>query len=188
MIIYFIFTIFFLDIFVFVIDFMKISSKLRFPFLILSVVFVTCSNGSFSQQIARSTIGSIGSSMGNGTITIQQTAGQPSATSFVKNENGSALRQGFHQPYYYEIERNDLNATIYPNPNNGLFSFQVDLSENEPYNYVVLDQAGKEVLKNSATGNQLTEVSIEQPATGLYHLQITSGKRISSFKISVINK
>ena len=159
---------------------MRITS-LVFSFFLL--VF----NSSFSQQIVRSTIGSIGSSMGNGVITVQQTAGQPSATTFVKNEDGSALRQGFHQPYYYEIERNDLNATIFPNPNNGQFSFQVNLEDNEPYNYVLFDQAGKEILKNTGLGNRLTEVSIEQPATGLYHLQITSGKRVSSFKISVIH-
>ena len=140
--------------------------------LLLLYLFISCS--SFSQQIVRSTIGSIGSSMGNGTVTVQQTAGQPSATTFVKNENGSALRQGFHQPYYYEIERNDLNAAIFPNPNNGQFSFQVDLLENESYNYVLLDQNGKEILKNLGFGNQLTEVSIEQPATGLYHLQIST--------------
>jgi hypothetical protein len=97
---------------------------------ILLFLFAIGSLTTFSQQIVRSTIGSIGSSMGNGTVTVQQTAGQPSATSFVKNENGSALRQGFHQPYYYEIERNDLNATIYPNPNNGQFSFQVAVDEN----------------------------------------------------------
>jgi hypothetical protein len=154
---------------------------------LLNCLFFLLVGNTFSQQIMRSTIGSIGSSMGNGTVTIQQTAGQPSATSFVKNDDGSALRQGFHQPYYYEIERNDLNATIFPNPNNGQFSFQVDLLENESYNYVVIDQTGKEVLKNSSSGNSLTEVSIEQPATGLYHLQISSGKRISSFRISVIH-
>jgi hypothetical protein len=154
---------------------------------LLFTLFILGSFSYFSQQIVRSTIGSIGSSMGNGTITVQQTAGQPSATSFVKNEDGSALRQGFHQPYYYEIERNELNATIFPNPNNGQFSFQVDLQENESYTYLLLDQAGKEVLKNSGSGNQLTDVSIEQPATGMYHLQISSGNRISSFKISVIH-
>lgn len=154
--------------------------------LLYCFFFILVGN-TFSQQIVRSTIGSIGSTMSNGTVTIQQTAGQPSATTFVKNEDGSALRQGFHQPYYYEIERNDLNATIFPNPNNGQFSFQVDLLENESYDYIILDQAGKEVFKNSGSGNQLTEVSIEQPATGLYHLQISSGKRISSFKISVIH-
>lgn len=154
--------------------------------LLYCFFFILVGN-TFSQQIVRSTIGSIGYTMSNGTITIQQTAGQPSATSFVKNENGSALRQGFHQPYYYEIERNDLNAAIFPNPNNGQFSFQVDLLENESYDYIILDQAGKEVFKNSGSGNQLTEVLIEQPATGLYHLQISSGKRISSFKISVIH-
>ncbi len=157
--------------------------KNTFCFITLSLLVSQFS----AQEIVRSTIGAFGSSIGNGTISIQQTVGQPSATTFVKNEDGSALRQGFHQPYYYEIERNELNATIYPNPNNGQFSFQVDLQENEFYTYLLLDQAGKEVLKNSGSGNQLTDVSIEQPATGMYHLQISSGNRISSFKISVIH-
>lgn len=157
--------------------------KNTFCFITLSLLVSQFS----AQEIVRSTIGAFGSSIGNGTISIQQTVGQPSATTFVKNEDGSALRQGFHQPYYYEIERNELNATIYPNPNNGQFSFQVDLQENESYTFLLLDQAGKEVLKNSGSGNQLTDVSIEQPATGMYHLQISSGNRISSFKISVIH-
>jgi len=151
-------------------------------FLLVSIYSFT----SNSQTIVRSTIGSIGSSMGNGTITVQQTAGQPSATTFVKNENGSALRQGFHQPYYYEIERNDLNATIYPNPNNGQFSFQLAVAENVAFDYQLMDQQGRLVLKNSGTGNNLIEVNIEQPATSMYHLQIISGDKSSSFKINVI--
>jgi hypothetical protein len=104
----------------------------------------------------------------------------------VKNENGSALRQGFHQPYYYEIERNELSATIYPNPNIGQFSFQVAVDENVAFDYQLTDQQGRSVLKNSGTGNNLIEVNIEQPATGMYHLQIISGDKTSSFKINVI--
>jgi hypothetical protein len=124
--------------------------------------------------------------MSNGTITIQQTAGQPSVTSFVKNDDGATLRQGFHQPYYYEIERNDLNAAIFPNPNNGQFSFQVAVDENVAFDYQLMDQQGRSVLKNSGSGNNLIEVNIEQPATGMYHLQIVSGDKSSSFKINVI--
>jgi hypothetical protein len=153
---------------------------------LLYFFFFILVGNTFSQQIVRSTIGSIGSSMGNGTVTVQQTAGQPSATSFVKNENGSAIRQGFHQPYYYEIERNDLNATIYPNPNNGQFSFQVAVEEEVAFEYQLMDQQGRLVLKNSASGNNLIEVNIEQPATGMYHLQIVSSDKSSSFKINVI--
>jgi hypothetical protein len=169
----------FLDIFVV----MKV-----FDFKITLILFsiIVFSNYNFSQQIVRSTIGSIGSSMGNGTVTVQQTAGQPSATSFIKNENGSALRQGFHQPYYYEIERNDLNASIFPNPNNGQFSFQVALNNDDSFDYQLIDQQGKIVLKNSNSGNNLIEVNIEQPSTGMYHLQIISGDKTSSFKINVI--
>lgn len=153
--------------------------------LALSFLFSIIFDGS-AQTIVRSTIGSIGSSMGNGTVTIQQTAGQPSATTFVKNENGSALRQGFHQPYYYEIERNDLNATINPNPNNGQFSFQVAVDENVAFDYQLMDQQGRAVLNHSGSGNNLIEVNIEQPATGMYHLQIVCGDKTSSFKINVI--
>jgi hypothetical protein len=150
------------------------------------LLFVVSIKDSFSQQIVRSTIGSIGYTMSNGTITVQQTAGQPSATTFVKNNDGSAIRQGFHQPYYYEIERNDLNATIYPNPNNGQFSFQVAVDEGVAFNYQLIDQQGRSVLKNSGSGNNLIEVNIEKPATGMYHLQIVSGDKTSSFKINVI--
>lgn len=147
---------------------------------------VLCVQISFSQKIVRSTLGSFGPSMKNGSVLIQQTVGQPSLTSFIKSEHGS-LRQGFHQPFYYETERNELNALIFPNPNNGQFGFQVNLADNEPFKYTIVDQSGKEVLSSNGLGNQLTSVSINQPATGLYHLQITSGKRVSSFKISIIH-
>ncbi|MCF8407664.1 MAG: T9SS type A sorting domain-containing protein [Crocinitomicaceae bacterium] len=140
----------------------------------------------FSQQIVRSTIGSIGSSMGNGTLTVQQTAGQPGATTFVKKEDGSAIRQGFHQPYFYEIERDDLNVTIYPNPNNGQFSFQVAVDENVTFDYQLIDQQGKSVLENSSCGSALIEVKMEQSSTGMYYLKIVSGDKISTFKINVI--
>jgi len=154
--------------------------------LIVSSFIIAISFTSFSQQIVRSTIGSIGSSMGNGTVTVQQTAGQPSATTYVKYNDGSALRQGFHQPYYIETERNDLNATIFPNPNNGQFSFQVAVEEGFAFEYQLRDQQGRLVLKNSGNGNNLIEVNIEQPATGMYHLQIGCGDKTSSFKINVI--
>jgi hypothetical protein len=140
----------------------------------------------YAQEIVRSTIGAFGSSMGNGIVTVQQTAGQPSATEFEKSDDGSSIRQGFHQPYYYEIERNDLNATIYPNPNNGQFSFQVAVEEGVAFDYQLMDQQGRLILKNAGAGNNLIEVNIEQPATGMYHLQIVSGGRSSSFKINVI--
>ena len=159
-----------------------------FDFKIALILFcsIVLKNYNFSQQIVRSTIGSIGSSMANGTVTVQQTAGQPSATTFSKNENGSAIRQGVHQPYYYIIERNDLNATIYPNPNNGEFMFQVAIDESITFEYKLLDQQGRTVIQNIGNGNHLIEVKIDQPATGMYHLRIESGENTSSFKINVI--
>jgi hypothetical protein len=159
--------------------------KLKLVIPLLSVIFCSVFSG-FGQEIVRTTIGSIGSSMGNGTVTVQQTAGQPSAISFVKNEDGSALRQGFHQPIIVETETNELNALIFPNPNNGNFSFQVDVAENIPFDYFLMDQQGKLILKESAAGNELIPLTIAQPAPGMYHLIISSQDKSSSFKISVI--
>ena len=154
--------------------------------LFFLLLFIVSIKGFYSQEIVRSTIGSIGSSMGNGIVTVQQTAGQPSAIEFEKSDDGSSIRQGFHQPYYYEIERNDLNVSIFPNPNNGQFSFQVAVEEGVAFDYQLMDQQGRLILKNAGAGNNLIEVNIEQPATGMYHLQIVSGGRSSSFKINVI--
>jgi hypothetical protein len=55
--------------------------------IFISTIFFLLTNWAFSQQIIRSTIGSIGTSMGNGTITVQHTSGQLNAISFVQKSN-----------------------------------------------------------------------------------------------------
>jgi hypothetical protein len=76
----------------------------------------------YSQTITRSSIGTFGSTTNNEGITIQQSVGQPSLVNNEINEEGTGLRQGFQQPIYFEVESNELNATLFPNPNNGQFS------------------------------------------------------------------
>ena len=83
------------------------------------LAFQSFSFGFFGQLIVRETIGTFGSSAKSEGVLIQQTVGQPSATIFSPGENKSGIRQGFHQPFYFLAERNELNAIIYPNPNNG---------------------------------------------------------------------
>jgi hypothetical protein len=133
----------------------------------------------------RSTIGAIGGSMGNGNLMVQQTAGQPSATSFTTNIDGASLRQGFQQPFYYEKVSGVLNAHIFPNPNNGQFSFRADVTEYQLVDFVVIDQTGKEVYQNQGVGPHVNEVYLANPAAGNYHLRITSGNQTSAFKIIV---
>ena len=154
---------------------------------LIQYFFILFCTSSLAQQIVRSTIGSIGSSISNGNIIIQQTAGQPSAISFTKNEDGSSIRQGFHQPFYFSVERNELNVKVFPNPNNGQFSFQADLLDDSNYDYLISDPQGKVILKNNASGNKIVDIKLDQPANGLYHLQIIKADKSSSFKIIITN-
>jgi hypothetical protein len=140
----------------------------------------------FSQTITRSSIGSFGSSVSNDGITIQQTLGQPSLVTNEINEEGTGLRQGFQQPIYFEVESNELNATLFPNPNNGQFSFQAELEESVSYAYELYDQNGKLLERNTAFGNTIVPVSILNPSAGMYHLKLSSGNKKSAFKVNII--
>ena len=148
-------------------------------FLIVTSVF-------YSQTITRSSIGSFGSSVSNDGITIQQTLGQPSLVTNEINEEGTGLRQGFQQPIYFEVESNELNASLFPNPNNGQFSFQAELEENVSYSYELYDQNGKILERNTAFGNTIVPVSILNPSAGMYHLKLSSGNKKSAFKVNII--
>ena len=140
----------------------------------------------YSQTITRSSIGTFGSTTNNDGITIQQSVGQPSLVNNEINEEGTGLRQGFQQPIYFEIESNELNATLYPNPNNGQFSFQAELEESVSYTYELYDQNGKLLEKNTAFGNTIVPVSILNPSAGMYHLKLSSGNKKSAFKVNII--
>jgi len=154
------------------------------PLLLSS--FVVLAYFSFGQKIVRSTIGAIGSSSNHNGIIIQQSVGQPALTSNDKSENGMGLRQGFIQPIWYETESNDLNLMIYPNPNQGDFSFQADIEEDLNYDYEILDLQGKVVIRGKVSGNELVEVSIVNPARGMYHLNVKTEDNTSAFTIHVI--
>ena len=154
-------------------------------YIILSI-YIIITSFSFGQKIVRSSIGAIGSSSNQNGIIIQQSGGQPSLTTNDKSDNGVGLRQGFIQPIWYEIESNELNIVLYPNPNQGDFSFQTHLNENENYEYEILDLLGKVVLRGEGHGNELVKVSIVNPARGMYHLNVNTKNKTSAFKINVI--
>jgi hypothetical protein len=141
---------------------------------------------SFSQLIIRSTIGAMGGTAKNETSLIQQTIGQPSATSFIHNSDGFAIRQGFHQPYLIEAIKKDINVNIYPNPNDGNFCFEILEENNSPYQFQIIDQNGKLLYEGQATAKQKQDVRLGQVAQSIYFLKIVQGKQQSAFKINVI--
>lgn len=140
---------------------------------------------SFSQQIYRSSIGAIGNSSSAHDITLQQSIGQPAIVTNEKND-GTGLRQGFLQPFTFTVESNELDVHLFPNPNQGEFSFQVNVDNDTKFNYQLFDQSGKLIEFSSAIGNFLVPVKISNPAQGLYHLKVSTDSKTSSFKIIVI--
>lgn len=96
---------------------MKCKSGLRLYLIIATLSFFSTLQ-SEAQAIRRQSIGGYGSDMIDGVL-IQQTAGQPYATTaFYSNE--ISVRPGFQQPSKYTLEliHSDLTISlnVYPNP------------------------------------------------------------------------
>ncbi len=152
-------------------------------FLLVSFLLISLNHN--SQIITRSVIGSFGNTNSEFGLTLQQAVGQPS---LVNNEKVDevGLRQGFQQPIYFIEEQNDLNVTLYPNPNQGEFSFIVEENSQIKLQFQLFDQQGKMILQGNTDSNILTPISIENPSPGMYHLKVADGVKVSSFKINVI--
>ena len=156
---------------------MKILIFLTLIFLVIPTIN--------AQTLTRSVIGSFGNSTTMEGITLQQSVGQPA---LVNNENfeGTGLRQGFQQPIMFIEEQNELNVLLYPNPNQGEFSFIVDEDSEIKLQYQLFDQQGKLIFQGQTEANLLTPISIQQPSPGMYHLKVSDGTQNSSFKVNVI--
>ena len=152
-------------------------------FLFLLILFSL--NNLSAQSLTRSVIGSFGNSSSMDGITLQQSVGQPALVNHV-NVDGTGLRQGFQQPIYFIEEKNDLNVTLYPNPNQGEFSFIVEESSEIKLQFQLFDQQGKLIFQGKTDANVLTPISIQQPTPGMYHLKVNSDTKVSSFKVNVI--
>ena len=83
-------------------------------------------------------------------------------------------------------EKNELNASLYPNPNRGDFSFIVYQESEGIIQYQLFDQNGKLLLQNSSEIKEFNPISIQNPSSGIYHLKIFDGYKNSSFKINII--
>jgi hypothetical protein len=155
----------------------KIILILMLSHLSLSSSFV------WSQKIVRSSIGTLGSSYKVNDVLVQSTVGQSSITTTETSGEGLVLRHGFQQPISIEAEQNDLNVLVYPNPSNGSFTFKTDISPNNLFTYSIFDEHGSVIESGTTLGNNLKEIHIADPKTGIYHLAVKSGKLHSSFKI-----
>jgi len=153
---------------------------------LLILLFSLVISSSQAQSIVRSTLGSVGGSMSNEQMLIQQTIGQSAAISFVERPDGSSIRQGFHQPYYsVRSDKDDLEALVFPNPSQGLFEVVVDLPSTTLFLFQLTDSQGKLLKSGEGFGNQSIPFDIMQKSSGMYNLFVRSANLSSSFKIII---
>ena len=128
----------------------------------------------FAQNIIRSNISSFGSQLSNGEYTISQTVGQSSNTSVFVNEKAS-VRQGFQQPLKSDsksIQNELLNYSIYPNPNHGIFTIDIEMLKDEEFEFEIHNILGAKVYKDIAHSKIKKNVNIAGLSAGVYLLNI----------------
>lgn len=139
--------------------------------VVLGFAFV---QNNFAQSIIRSNISTFGSQFSNENFAISQTVGQSSNTSVLVNDKMS-FRQGFQQPIH-SISKKDvnklLNGTLYPNPNNGIFTLNVELLKGETYEFDIFNYMGAKVYEDMALNNVKKNVNVSHLAAGVYLIRI----------------
>lgn len=80
----------------------------------------------------------------------------------------------------------NLNMNVYPNPNNGNFTIELDLKSDEEANVKVLDSSGKEVYSRTVKGveKHKLDVKLKKPSAGLYVIIVEQGN--STLKMKTI--
>lgn len=155
----------------------------RIFIFLLVLSLTTVSKG---QSIIRSTIGAFGGSAHGDVGFIQHSAGQPSAIRFMEFANGSAIRQGFNQPHFVvKGPQVDLEVLLYPNPNHGVFSFQLLNSDRKHYEYQISDPLGRLFQSGKGLGEDIIQVELNPNHAGVYFLTVHLDQSFFSFKILV---
>lgn len=160
----------------------EVMAKWIYAIILVLLQTMVCN----SQSLVRSTIGAFGGSTNGDVFFVQHSVGQPSAIQFKEFADGSGIRQGFNQPYY--IVKNaqvTLEVLLYPNPNNGVFSFQLLNMGQQEYLFEISDQLGRLCYSGSGLGDEIIKVELNPNQSGLCFLMIHHEQSVSTFKILI---
>ena len=81
-------------------------------------------------------------------------------------------------------EEEELSISIYPNPNNGIFTIVADqVSEN--ITYTITNLSGEMVLSNQILNGTTTSVNLSKEARGVYFVTLSTDKAITTKRIVV---
>jgi ELWxxDGT repeat protein len=81
-----------------------------------------------------------------------------------------------------------LGFNVYPNPNAGEFTIEINSTETTPLSYTIINSVGKEVLKKElgeTSGTQSEQISLGDYASGIYYVILRSGNNVLNKKIII---
>ena len=138
------------------------------------------------QKIVRSSIGTGGNTTYKSDLIIQSTIGQPALITHEKQSQNTGVRQGFIQPITFEIQVNELDIKLYPNPNSGVFFFDIGIDPNDTFEFYIFDQSGRIILSDERKSQRLVKVELPAVESGIYFLQVHNNRKKSIVKFNII--
>ena len=101
------------------------------------------------------------------------------------NDEGLVTLDGFN-PTASIAEKSTLEFNVYPNPNNGVFSIELDATASGKTQLTVTDISGRTVYSSEHMGNHMI-VDLSNASSGAYLLQIVNNGVQSTKRISIHN-
>lgn len=167
--------------------------------ILLSIAFIFCfvftiqaqNADSKSYSIIRSNLGSGGSSKvvttNNGKYSVSQSIGQLSVIG-TYSKKGYYLRQGYQQPLYKikvssVSQKNDLTATIYPNPFKQSVSISFSNTMKNKISVLVFDITGKMIYSKKFKPSQRIQLDFDAISSGSYLLKVLSNNKLFNAKL-----
>lgn len=126
-----------------------------------------------AQSLQRQSINTFGNTSQNQNVLLLQTVGQSSLTE-TWSKDKVTLRQGFQQPVTIAGSiSSEIEIFLYPNPNNGTFTFETNLDRNESFHFEIIDATGRIVQSQSAVAGGQTTVNLGKDVQmGMYQIRV----------------
>jgi hypothetical protein len=150
------------------------------------LLFVSVSLSSLAQSLTPTVVSSTGDYYVGSAATLSWTLGEVVTDTYIGTSN--QLTQGFHQPdlrfSLIEDLAPEMTLNLFPNPTNGLVSFEVK-NNLSPLNVAVLDPAGRIVYTSVYAAETILQIDMSAYANGIYFMQVTteSNQKIKTLKI-----
>ena len=142
--------------------------------LLLLFCVLVVSSYATAQTLSPEVISTSGTSMSNGTTTLDWTLGEPATATFDNSSN--LLSQGFHQPSIIVTTIADaatLNEVkVFPNPT--IDVVQIQFTTNQKHTLVELYSLEGKLLEKHSVNSQALEMNMSTYPAGTYFLRINN--------------